>query len=74
MRPWNHILADIKRILHIARRVIFGGYSKLEIVFVELYLRSFGYIKAHREENVPYLVIDLRERAARPAFAPGLEA
>jgi hypothetical protein len=55
MRPEDHIVSDIKGILHVSGRVVFGQIQSLKVVIIKFNLRAFLNAKAHGNKDILYL-------------------
>ncbi|MPM72572.1 hypothetical protein SDC9_119548 [bioreactor metagenome] len=62
VRPEHRVFIDVERVLHVARRMVFGDVEQLEVIFVKLDLRPFAHFKAHADEYIAYFAIHQRDR------------
>src|SRR5271163_333018 len=72
MRPQQHAALDVKRVLHVARRMMRLEVERCEVVKVVLDILGHRHFEAHRFEDLQHLLEDVGNRmdvAARDAHA-----
>ena len=70
VRPQQRVLAQVERVLHVARRMIARDVEGLEVVVVALDLRTLGDREAEPGEDRDDLVVDARQRMQRSLRRP----
>jgi len=66
MRAQHHAVVDVKRVLHVARRMVERQVELGEVIIVILHLRAAKGGKAHADERIPDLAVGFGHRMQMP--------